>query len=1834
MKKLFLLSLAVLLSANLFADTPTCKTLWSGSLSFGGWEKQLTDLSWYYDWTIAQPGDKLTVYFTVDESVGYTNLLLADGQWKALPTTTIDSRVDNNNNYRDFASSDTSVSIILSQADIDALLADNAGLVIAGGGLIINAVELCSHCQPLWSGNVPLGGDWTGNMSDLAWNGAYDWATIQPGTELTVYFTVDESVGYNGLRFSNGSWEPLPSTMADTNSDDNGYYCGFAALATSKTIVLRASDIAELVNNGGLLIHGAGLNILSIELCSSSKVGSIIKNKNLYYRITSLGDFNTVEVVHQDCYSTLSSIDIPETIIDDDYTFTVTKIGSSAFSGCSNLTSVTIPKSVMAIGKEAFYACSVLTSISVDAANTHYSSVDGVLFNYVKDTLIQYPKGNSRTEYSIPNSVTTIEDGVFESCYGLTSVTIPNSVTTIGNYVFYACTGLTSVTIPNSVTKIGNRAFGYVSNIVYNGSATGSPWGANCVNGYVDGYLVYSDASKTTLCGCSSSATGEIIIPNSVTTIGYGAFVGCDSLTSITIPNSVTTIEEEGFGWCSNLTSLIIPNSVTTIGNGAFYGSGLKDLEVAWTSSEQLPSIGEGIFEYIVNWEGPSAATLHVPAGTESIYENADQWKDFGTIVDKQPDPKNCVITYTATEKLPETTDTNTFGLHTNAFDVAITSHEFSNGTGTITFAGEVTTIGDYAFFGCPLTSIIIPNSVTTIGEGAFKECYNLTSITIPYSVTKIGKTAFFGCPLTSITIPNSVTTIEEGAFSWCFGLTSVTIPYSVTTIGVGAFEGSGALTSIDIPNSVTTIGDRAFSYCSGLTDVTVAWTSTGQQPTMGNGVFYGIANNVGPSGATLYVPAGTKAIYQAADQWKDFGTITEPKVGDQFIIDGVYYEISSIGSNNTVKVSWYDRDLYITPLVIPASVSYGNYTYTVTEINSWAFNGAIITSIDLPNTLITIGEGAFCGCYGLTSINIPNSVTTIGNMAFHSCSSLTSVTIPNSVTTIGEGAFYQCHGLTSVTIPNSVTTIGGWAFANCSSLTSINVDINNTHYCSIDGVLFSYAKDSLIQYPKGNTRTEYSIPNSVTTIGDYAFYSCTGLTEVTIPSSVTTIGDGVFYGCTGLTSITSFAVNPPLCGTNCFEDVSKSIPIYVPFNSVNAYKQADEWKEFANIQRNPYDYATVSCSTTNGTISGAGKYVKGDTCTLTVTPNYGYHFVQWNDNVTDNPRVFVIAQDTSFTAQIDINQYQLTVQSLDSTKGTVTGSGYYDYKSQPTISAIPKEHYHFLQWNDGSPVNPRKFTITQDTTFVAEFAPNNYQVTVTSADPNMGSCLGSGSFVYLSEQSISAKANYGYHFDSWNDGLTDNPRTIQVLSDTTFTAEFAKNVYTISTQAEHGSISGGGDYEYLTPIQLTATADEHYHFVQWSDGNTNNPRQITIEEDKTYTAIFSIDQHSISTIAEHGIVNGTGIYDYGSETILTIIPDFGYEFSSWADGNTNNPRTILVTEDATYSSMCVLMVAGACGNNLYWNYRAGKLTITGSGTMYNYSFNEVPWILYRDSIQQVELCEGLTHVGNNAFASCPKLTTLVIPNSVTTIGESTFENCNYLKIVTLGKSLTEIGCNAFKGDYRIEEITSYAEVTPNVCTTTFDGLSKQYIYLYVPENSIRSYQVDPNWNGFDIRSKVAETQPIDGDEPIVTPSNQDVTITWPITDGTDTYTLTITKNGEVVCVLTFNANGQLINIAFAAPGHDGSRQAPAVTLTAQGYQFTVTGLTPGTAYNYSVVATDAGGKTVAEHTGNFSTTGGATTNIDWTQDIKHQTLKYLHNGQLLIDRNGQHYSAMGERIR
>ena len=531
--------------------------------------------------------------------------------------------------------------------------------------------------------------------------------------------------------------------------------------------------------------------------------------------------------------------------------------------------------------------------------------------------------------------------------------------------------------------------------------------------------------------GVSMSLT-NVIIPNYVTRIGSYAFRDCSSLTSVTIPDSVTSIGDYAFKGCYklvevyNLSTLTITKGSSSNGYVGYYA---KDVYTSLDTPSKLSTDSNGYIIYtngddkiLVGYTG-SATTLVLPDDITEIYKYA--FYDCDSLT-------------------------------------------------SVTIGNSVTSIGGYAFDGCPIEYASIPTIAiskipksklkevvitggTIIGSNAFYYCDSLMSVTIPNSVTIIGDSAFYKCDsLTSVTIPNSVTSIGSYAFYSCDSLTSVNYTGTIdqwvqikfaykyanparyannlyinnelvteanittaTSINAYAFDNCTSLTSVTIPNSVTSIGDDAFRDCSSLTSVNYTGT---------------------------------------IDQW-------------------VQIEFDYKYANPTR----YANNLYINnELVTEANIT------TATSINAYAFyNFSSLTSVTIGDSVTSIGYEAFYSCDSLTSVTIGDSVTSIGASAFYKCYSLTSVTIPNSVTSIGDSAFYSCDSLTSVTIPDSVTSIRRYVFYNCTSLTSV------------------------------------TIPNSVTSIGSYAFYNCDRLTSVTIGNSVTSIGSSAFYNCDRLMRIT-----------------------------------------------------------------------------------------------------------------------------------------------------------------------------------------------------------------------------------------------------------------------------------------------------------------------------------------------------------------------------------------------------------------------------------------------------------------------------------------------------------------------------------------------------------------------------------------------------------------------------------------------------------------------------------------------------------------------------------------
>lgn len=627
-------------------------------------------------------------------------------------------------------------------------------------------------------------------------------------------------------------------------------------------------------------------------------------------------------------------------------------IEEKVFEGCTDLSSITISNSVTTIGARAFYGCSNLSTVIL---GSQLMTIGEYVFGLC----------TSLSSITIPNSVTTIGKFAFDSCSSLTSITIGNNVTALRGGTFYYCTSLTDINVPNSVTIIESE-----EEIRWR-------WLENIGNPGI--YGVFE--------GCSSLSS--VTIPNSVTSIGDRAFFFCSNLSSITIPEGVTTIGREAFRGCSSLSSIMIPSSVTTMGWAAF--SDCSDLQMV-TSEISTPFAVD-----VFGGSNASNATLIVPKDSRNGYKSTDGWgfafiyEEGETLYDREQNDEQGVK-YT----LMQADDGSVY--------YSVTGHSDEMDTEII-----IPTDLD----GCP---------VKTIEELAFSSCTDLTSVTIPNSITSIGRDAFYGCGLVSVTIPNSVTTIGDNAFSSCTDLTSVKIGNGVSSIGNNAFAGCENLTSVKMGKNVIGIGDEAFRSCANLTSITLP----------------DVLESIGAH-AFQYTPLTSVNIPESV---KTIGDEAFRGCGSLASV-GFEEGLTSIGDGAF-------RECALTSVTIPNSVtSIGEWTFSynrslttailgddIEEIKSYTFfECSALSSVIIPDGVTSIGSSAFSGCHLLTSIKLPESLTSLGGSALPGA--MKSIELPNAFTVISEGLFYS-NNFQYIKLGNKVKSIGKNAFGSSEMVIEI----------------------------------------------------------------------------------------------------------------------------------------------------------------------------------------------------------------------------------------------------------------------------------------------------------------------------------------------------------------------------------------------------------------------------------------------------------------------------------------------------------------------------------------------------------------------------------------------------------------------------------------------------------------------------------------------------------------------------------------------------------------------------------------------------------------------------
>ena len=618
----------------------------------------------------------------------------------------------------------------------------------------------------------------------------------------------------------------------------------------------------------------------------------------------------------------------------------------------------------------------------------------------------------------------------------------------------------------------------------------------------------------------------------------------------------MTTIGSYAFYDSYNLNTVILSKGVTSIGNQAFYSC--DKLFTIINHSELLLSTGSSDYGYVAYY-------------AEQILQD-DELETIGDFLFRDA----TLVAYIGNDEeivLPQSFNGGNYAIGNRVF------YNYTNLT-SITIPEKVTSIGDYAFYGCnKLNSVIIPEGVTNIGEYAFYNCKGLNSFVIPESVSSIGNYAFRYCTgeltvncsipdassssygmfydsdFSKITIGDNVTSIGHYTFYDCSNLTSITLPQGLVSIGNYAFDNCNKLSSIEIPQTVSDIGAFAFYKCSSLTSIAIPEGITILKEHTFQ--FCTLLEYIG-------LPESLKEIASAAIS--HCGALTDITIPNGLVSIGNY------AFDNSGLMS----------IVIPSSVtSIGNYAFAgcnnlvtitlpvgVSSIGSSAFsNCSSLESMDIPKSVTSIGDNAFSYCRSLTSIVVPEGVSSINSSTFAGCEKLTSVTLPEGIISIGSSAFSNCCKLSSIVIPESVTSIGSSAFYNCDSLVSMAIPENVTS-------IGTYAFEGC------NSLVSVTIPDKVKTLDRYLFQNCSALATVTMGTGVETIRSYVLYNC-NLNALLCYAIIPPSIQSNSFYQSTISA-IYVPSASVELYRAADVWKDYnilaisdytANLLTVSYEY-------------------------------------------------------------------------------------------------------------------------------------------------------------------------------------------------------------------------------------------------------------------------------------------------------------------------------------------------------------------------------------------------------------------------------------------------------------------------------------------------------------------------------------------------------------------------------------------------------------------------------------------------------------------------------------
>ena len=1378
-----------------------------------------------------------------------------------------------------------------------------------------------------------------------------------------------------------------------------------------------------------------------------------LASDGLYYRIVDNTVENFVEVTNGDLpYS--GDIVIPETATNAGVTYRVTRIGNYTFYENRQITSVTLPKSIVSIGKNAFYRCYALGTVNLPNSLVEIES--GAFYECT-----------SFTDIKIPESVRTIGSDAFRGCSSVTSLTIAEGLESMGSNVFRGMRSIRSVTIPSTLKVLGYGAFAECRNLIQinlpqgleriEGSAFYRCYALETIDlpnsiNFLGDYCFQECTrlisvklptsleaiSPYTFLNCTSLSSVDI--PANVQTIGYRAFEKCSKLASVSLPEGITMIPDNCFLGCSSLASVSLPSTLNYIAWCAFSGCvSLANI----TLPASLETMDRDVFEdcnalssIVVMANNPPVLTgnnpflapiqnakcvLQVNADAVNTYKKTQNWQDFADILPLGQTPcsqptfviDNYVLSistgtdgaeiwYTVDGSNPESSDTRLkysepFNFLHNDTVLAVAVKDGMANSPQASFVVNqlrvATPIITYSFTEGKL-SIDCAKPDSRFEDARIYYSINFDTGNSPYSYRTEAE-VLNNCKLYS----GPMEILRPGQI-WVVAVRTGWVMSEAASLNFYSYYYQ------DKPTIRWDKETQTITIIHNDADATIYYTIDNSDPNTSS------TRKVYTEPFQLERNLTVRAIVEKDGKYSSL--ITENVVNsidNSFEYEGIRYKLIDNSLEIEVEVTSSSvSDGYSGVITIPETVPYNDVIHKVTRIGERAFfEDRNLTNVIMPSSIKSIGKSAFAGIY-LTTIKLPNSIETIEYDAFGGCPNLTEMVIPDGVKAIGEYMFNVCKNLISVKLPSSLTEIPEKAFNGCWKLVSVNIPGNVNKLGN--GAFYECKSLTSIAIPEGVTDIPencfencyaletVSLPSTLNTVQKWAFNHCQSLTTLSLPAGVKEIQYRAFQDCPSLTSLYVYSETVPVIVTssneNPFKDIVETAVLYVPTGSaMNDYKAAEYWTEFVNIE-----VATEQ------------------TCAKPtfVMSNYSLAMA----TATKGASIYYTIDGSDPTVHSLLYKDTLDFIKNDTVRAIAVKDGY----ANSQISEFRVSDFKVL--NPTINFNFEKKIITIDCPTPDEriqnaqiyyriFNETSYGSTYSKIDEIKRNCV-------LYSDTISVTRPGIIYAVAVRDGwIRSDWQNVDYFS------VYYQTQPTISWDSESRTITiKHGDQD--------ATI---YYTLDGSDPNTSETRKaysmpFTINRNLTINAIVEKEGKFSSLTSKYSVTDVNSRFQKDG-VYYRIIDNVVEDYVEVTSGDNGFSYSGVITIPETVSNGGVDYTVTRIGNSAFSSQdKVTKIvyptTVTSIGS---YAFYQCHGINefeisanitevgdnafnYCTQLQNLQFNEGLLRIGSGSFANCSNLQSVILPSTLESIGNSSFSSCNNLKDVQMCNGLKAIGSSAF----------------------------------------------------------------------------------------------------------------------------------------------------------------------------------------------------------------------------